>query len=111
MTKYAIIIPDGAADEKLDVLDGLSPIEAAKTPNIDKISIEGRQGIVHTIPPGMAAGSDVAMMSVLGYDPAEYYSGRAPLEAVAQNIPLKGSDWVFRRNLVTIANGKMADVG
>ncbi len=109
MTKYAIIIPDGAADDPLDVFDGKTPLEAADTPNIDRISIEGKQGIVHTIPEGMTAGSDIAQMSLLGYDPLQFYSGRAPLEAVAMDIDLRPDDWVFRCNLVTIADNLMAD--
>ena len=108
-TKYAIIIPDGASDFPLEVFDGKTPIEVAATPNIDKISINGKQGIVQTIPEGMTPGSDVAQMSLLGYDPMRYYSGRAPIEAVAQNINLKPDDWVFRCNLVTIADNLMAD--
>ncbi len=109
MTKYAIIIPDGAADEPLDEFNGKTPLEAAQTPNIDQISSEGRQGLVRTVPPGIEPGSDVAQMSVLGYDPRLYYSGRAPIEAVARNIKLALEDWVFRCNLVTIADGKMQD--
>lgn len=108
-TKYAIIIPDGAADEPLEVFDGQTVFQAAEIPNIDKISIQGRQGIVQTIPRGMTAGSDVAMMSLLGYNPLRYYSGRAPLEAVAQDISLTPDEWVFRCNLVTFADDKMAD--
>ena len=107
--KYVIIIPDGAADEPIEQFDGKTILEAADISNIDRISSEGRQGVVRTIPPGMTPGSDVAQMSLLGYDPAEYYTGRAPIEAVAKNIQLKPSDWVFRCNLVTIADGKMAD--
>ena len=83
--------------------------EAAETPNMDKISTEGRQGLVRTVPEDMEPGSDVAQMSLLGYDPRQYYSGRAPIEAVARNIGLAPGDWVFRCNLVTIADGKMAD--
>ena len=108
-TKYAIIIPDGAADEAIDIFDGKTAIEAASTPNIDQISIDGRQGTCRTIPPSMTAGSDVAQMCLLGYDPVEFYSGRAPLEAVAMDIDLAPDDWVFRCNLVTIADGIMAD--
>jgi len=88
---------------------GKTPLEAAETPNIDRISIEGRQGLVRTVPEGMEAGSDVAQMSLLGYDPRRYYTGRAPIEAVARGIKLGLDDWVFRCNLVTIADGKMAD--
>ena len=108
-TKYAIIIPDGAADESLEQFDEKTPIEAARTPNIDKISTLGRQGLVQTVPEKMEPGSDVAQMSLLGYDPGRYYTGRAPIEAVARNVKLSLEDWVFRCNLVTIADGKMAD--
>jgi len=109
VTKYAIIVPDGAADEPLEQFDGKTVLEAARIPNMDRVSTQGRQGIVRTIPEGMEPGSDVAQMSVLGYDPRRYYSGRAPIEAAARNIKLTMEDWVFRCNLVTIADGKMAD--
>jgi 2,3-bisphosphoglycerate-independent phosphoglycerate mutase len=108
-TKYAIIIPDGAADEPLEQFDEKTPIEAARTPNMDKISRLGKQGLIRTIPGKMEPGSDVAQMSLLGYDPKRYYTGRAPIEAVARNIKLSLEDWVFRCNLITIADGKMAD--
>ena len=109
MTKYAIIVPDGAADEPIEQFDNRTILEAAQTPNMDKVSVQGRQGLVRTVPEGMQPGSDVAQMSLLGYDPRQYYSGRAPIEAVARNIQLSGDDWVFRCNLVTIADDKMAD--
>ncbi len=109
MTKYAIIIPDGAADEPLEQFDNKTVLEAAHTPNMDKISTLGRQGLVRTVPADMEPGSDVAQMSLLGYDPKRYYTGRAPIEAVARNIKLSLDDWVFRCNLITIADGKMAD--
>jgi 2,3-bisphosphoglycerate-independent phosphoglycerate mutase len=108
-TKYAIIIPDGAADEPLEQFGNKTPLEAADKPNMDKISQRGRLGIVRTVPEGMEPGSDVAQMSLLGYDPKKYYTGRAPIEAVARNVQLSPDDWVFRCNLVTIADGKMAD--
>ncbi len=107
--KYVIIVPDGAADEPLDCFNGQTVIEAAQTPNMDRIAMDGRQGLMRTVPPGMTPGSDVAQMSLLGYDPQECYTGRAPIEAVAQQIPLAPDDWVFRCNLVTCADGKMAD--
>ncbi|OHB76452.1 MAG: cofactor-independent phosphoglycerate mutase [Planctomycetes bacterium RBG_16_55_9] len=107
--KYVIIVPDGAADEPLEQFGGQTVLEAAKTPNLDQISALGRQGLVQTIPDDMEAGSDVAQMSLLGYDPRRYYTGRAPIEAVARNIKLSLDDWVFRCNLVTIADGKMMD--
>jgi 2,3-bisphosphoglycerate-independent phosphoglycerate mutase len=109
MTKYAIIIPDGAADEPIEQFGNKTVLEAAETPNMDKISTLGRQGIVRTVPQDMEPGSDVAQMSLLGYDPLRYYSGRAPIEAEARNIKLSVTDWVFRCNLITIADGKMAD--
>lgn len=107
--KYAIIIPDGAADEPLQELHGRTPLEAASTPNMDWIAANGRQGRVQTIPKGFESGSDVAIMSLLGYDPAIYHTGRAPLEAAAQRIPLSPTDWVFRCNLVTVTDGIMKD--
>ena len=109
MTKYAIIVRDGAADEPIELFGGKTALEAAETPNMDRITTQGRQGLVRTVPGGMDPGSDVAQMSLLGYDPARYYTGRAPIEAAAQGIKLGASDWVFRCNLVTIADGKMAD--
>ncbi len=107
--KYAIIIPDGAADDPLAELGGKTPLEAAETANMDRIATEGRVGLVRTIPEGFESGSDVATMCLLGYDPAVYHTGRAPLEAAAQNIPLAPSDWVFRCNLVTVSDGIMKD--
>jgi 2,3-bisphosphoglycerate-independent phosphoglycerate mutase len=109
MTKYVVIVPDGAADEPLDQFEGQTPLEAAETPNMDRISIEGRQGLVRTVPEGLEPGSDVAQMSLLGYDPLRYYRGRAPIEAAARGLRLGRDDWVFRCNLVTIADGAMAD--
>jgi 2,3-bisphosphoglycerate-independent phosphoglycerate mutase len=109
VTKYVIIVPDGAADEPLKQFDNKTVIEAAKTPNMDKISSIGRQGLVRTVPKKMEPGSDVAQMSLLGYDPRKYYTGRAPIEAAARNIKLSLEDWVFRCNLITIADGEMAD--
>jgi 2,3-bisphosphoglycerate-independent phosphoglycerate mutase len=107
--KYAIIIPDGAADEPLKELGGKTPLEAAKTPNMDRIAMEGRIGLVRTVPQGFESGSDVATMCLLGYDPKIYHTGRAPLEAAAQRIPLSATDWVFRCNLVTVIDGIMKD--
>ncbi|MBC8472663.1 MAG: cofactor-independent phosphoglycerate mutase [Planctomycetes bacterium] len=109
MTKYVIVIPDGAADEPLEQFGNKTVLEAAHTPGMDKISTLGRQGLVRTVPVGMEAGSDVAQMSLLGYDPKRYYTGRAPIEAAARNIKLSLEDWVFRCNLITIADGEMAD--
>src|SRR5688572_429624 len=107
--KYAIIIPDGAADEPLPELGGKTPLEAANTPNMDRVATEGRQGLARTVPEGFESGSDVATMCLLGYDPSVYHTGRAPLEAAAQRIPLSPTDWVFRCNLVTVIDGVMKD--
>src|SRR6201994_4409424 len=107
--KYAIIIPDGAADEPLKELNGRTPLEAATTPNMDAIARAGKLGTARTVPQGFESGSDVATMSLLGYDPKVYHTGRAPLEAAAQQIPLAASDWVFRCNLVTVIDGVMKD--
>ena len=91
--KYALIIPDGAADEPLDELDGRTPLEVARTPNLDAIAAAGRLGLVSNVPRDRPPGSDVAIMSVLGYDPDRYYTGRAPLEAAAMGIELTDSQW------------------
>src|SRR5271154_6850484 len=107
--KYCIIIPDGAADDPLKELGGKTPLEAANTPNMDRVAMEGRIGLVRTVPEGFESGSDVATMSLLGYDPKAYHTGRAPLEAAAQRIPLTSTDWVFRCNLVTVVDGIMKD--
>ena len=107
--KYVIIVPDGAADKPLAEFGGKTIFEAASKPHIDAIVRNGRQGLSHTVPASLQPGSDVAMMAVLGYDPAKYYTGRAPIEAVAQGIPVGDDDWIFRCNLVTIRDGIMAD--
>jgi len=107
--KYAIVIPDGAADVPLDELGGRTPLAAAHTPNMDWVSANGRLGTVRNIPSGMSCGSDVAMLSVLGYDPKQCYTGRAPLEAAARGLKVEADQWVFRCNLVSIIDGVMED--
>ena len=107
--KYAMIIPDGAADVPLDELGGRTPLAAANTPNIDWITAHGKCGTVANVPDGMEPGSDVAMLSVFGYHPREYYTGRAPLEAAAQELKVADDEWVLRCNIVTIIDGKMID--
>ncbi|MCH7871302.1 MAG: hypothetical protein IID33_06340 [Planctomycetes bacterium] len=82
--KYAIILPDGAADEPVEKLGGRTPLEVAQTPHMDWVSSHGRQGCIRTVPEGFLPGSDVATLSLLGYDPKTDYTGRAPLEAVAR---------------------------
>jgi len=107
--KYAIIIPDGAADLPQESLGGKTPLQVADTPNMDLIAATGRIGTVSNIPDDKPAGSDVAILSVLGYDPGECYTGRAPLEAAALKIPVTDDDWIFRCNLVTVIEGIMED--
>ena len=107
--KYAIVIPDGAADLPIDELGGKTPLQAARTPHLDWIAVHGKYGTVCNIPKGMPCGSDVAILSVLGYDPKEHYTGRAPLEAAAQDLQVDPDEWIFRCNLVTIIDEKMED--
>lgn len=107
--KYAMVLPDGAADEPVDELDGRTPLEVARTPAIDWVATNGRQGRVVTVPEGFSPGSDVATLSLFGYDPNTYYTGRAPLEAAAQGLVVRPGELVFRCNFVTIVDGIMAD--
>ena len=107
--KYAIIIPDGAADVPLDELDGQTPLAAADLPNMDSIVSQGRCGTVCNVPNSLPCGSDVAIMSVMGYDPTEHYTGRAPLEAAARKLKVDPNQWIFRCNLVTMIDGVMED--
>ncbi|MBU6391626.1 MAG: cofactor-independent phosphoglycerate mutase [Planctomycetota bacterium] len=107
--KYCIIIPDGMADYAVDKLSGRTPIETARTPNLDFIAQNGQLGIVRTIPSGFPAGSDVANLTIVGYNPKEYYSGRAPLEAASIGIRLNDSDWAFRCNLITANEDALED--
>ncbi|MBN1436022.1 MAG: cofactor-independent phosphoglycerate mutase [Sedimentisphaerales bacterium] len=107
--KYAVIIMDGAADEPIEELQGQTVLERAHIPYTDTVSRTGRQGLVRTVPEGFPPGSDVAQMSIMGYEAKDCYSGRAPLEAAAQGIETDPSDWIFRCNLVTTADGVMLD--
>jgi len=102
--KYVIVLGDGMADESLEALGGMTPIEYAKTPYLDKLSKVSEIGMVHTIPDGMKPGSDTANLSVLGYDPQVYYSGRSPLEALSIGVPMKDTDIAIRCNIVTISD-------
>lgn len=101
--KYAIVLGDGMADEPIEALEGKTPLEYAKTPAMDQLSRMGQVGMVHTIPEGMKPGSDTANLSVMGYDPKKYYSGRSPLEALSIGIPMKNTDIAIRCNIVTIS--------
>ena len=100
--KYVLVLGDGMADEGVPALGGLSPLEYAETPVMDSLAAKGEIGIVHTIPKGMKPGSDTANLSVLGYDPAAYYSGRSPLEALSIGVPMKDTDISYRVNIVTL---------
>jgi 2,3-bisphosphoglycerate-independent phosphoglycerate mutase len=101
--KYVIVIPDGAADTSIPDLGNKTPLEVAKKPNMDWVAMNGKLGTVRTTPPGYSAGSDVCTLCLLGYEPAKYHPGRAPLEAAAMGLQLDPQqDWVFRCNLVTI---------
>jgi 2,3-bisphosphoglycerate-independent phosphoglycerate mutase len=107
--KYVLIIPDGAADRPSASLSGRTPLEVARLPHMNRIAALGRLGTVQTVPADMTPGSDVAILSLLGYDPTKHYTGRAPLEAVARGIELGPDDWVFRCNLVTVGDDEMLD--
>lgn len=102
--KYIVVLGDGMADEPIEALGGKTPLEYADTPMMDKLSKKGEVGMVHTIPDGMKPGSDTANLSVLGYDPKQYYSGRSPLEALSIGVPMKETDIAIRCNIVTISD-------
>lgn len=101
--KYVVVLGDGMADEPIEALGGKTPLAYAKTPNMDKLSKLSEVGMVHTIPDGMKPGSDTANLSVMGYDPKKYYSGRSPLEALSIGVPMKDTDIAIRCNIVTLS--------
>lgn len=101
--KYLIILGDGMADRPIEALGNLTPLAYASTPMMDELAKEGEIGMVHTIPSGMSPGSDTANLSVLGYDPKKYYSGRSPLEALSIGVQMKDTDIALRCNLVTLS--------
>lgn len=107
--KYIILVGDGMADFPIPELDNRTPLEYARTPNMDAVAKAGRVGLVKTVPDGIPPGSDVANMSLMGYDPVKYYSGRAPIEAASMGIALDKTDVAFRCNLVTLKCGLMED--
>ncbi len=102
--KYVIVLGDGMADYSIDELDGKTPLEYAKTPTMDALAVKSEIGLVHTIPDGMSPGSDTANLSVVGYDPKIYYSGRSPLEALSIGVDMKPTDISFRCNIVTVSD-------
>jgi 2,3-bisphosphoglycerate-independent phosphoglycerate mutase len=107
--KYVLIIGDGMADYPVPELGGKTPLEAARTPNFDFIASHGTGGLVQTIPAGMAPGSEIATLSILGCDPQRYYTGRAPLEAASMGVALRPGQIGYRCNLITHENGLVKD--
>jgi len=105
--KYVLVIPDGTADEPQASLGGKTPLQAARIPHMDAVAASGIVGRADHVPASMPSGSDVGTMSLFGYNPLEYHTGRAPLEAAAQGIELGALDWAVRCNFVTIADGLM----
>jgi 2,3-bisphosphoglycerate-independent phosphoglycerate mutase len=107
--KYVIVIPDGCADEPQASLGGKTPLQAARTPNMDRIARMGLVGRSDNVPPSLTPASDVATLSLFGYDPLVVYTGRAPLEAAAMGLKLGPSDWAIRCNLVYVDNEELRD--
>lgn len=101
--KYIVVLGDGMADEPIEELGGKTPIAFARTEELDRLAGLSEIGMVHTIPEGMSPGSDTANLSVMGYDPRKYYTGRSPLEALSIGIPMKDTDVALRCNLVTLS--------
>ncbi len=102
--KYLVVLYDGMADYPVPALDGKTPMELAKKPLLDKLARYGKVGTVKTVADGLKPGSDIANMSVLGYNPKECYTGRSPLEAVSIGVDMKDTDIIFRTNLVTLSD-------
>jgi len=109
--KYIVLIGDGMADEPLQEIGNKTVLQASNTTNMDYLVNKGRAGLARTVPEGMPPGSDVANMSIIGYDPKKYYTGRSPLEAASMKIELEKGDVAFRCNLITIKDEKIADHG
>lgn len=107
--KYAIVIPDGCADEPVAQLGNQTPLQAARVPNMDRIAQAGVVGLANNVPTPLTPASDVATLSLFGYNPLECYTGRAPLEAAAMGIHLGPNDWAIRCNLVYAPDGHMRD--
>ncbi len=108
--KYVVCVPDGCADEPVDELDGKTPLQVADMPNLAALAARGEVGRAAVIPTGMAPGSDVGNMSIFGYDPAEFHTGRAPIEAAALGLKLRPDQLAYRCNLVTVGDdGTMVD--
>src|SRR5574344_1050854 len=104
--KYVIVLGDGMADRPIEEIDQKTPLEYAETPTLDCLSKVSEIGLVHTIPEGMKPGSDTANLSVLGYDPKKYYTGRSPLEALSIGVDMKDTDVAIRCNIVTVSENE-----
>ena len=100
--KYLIVVPDGSADDPIDSLGGRTPLEAADLSTIDMLASKGEIGFCKTVPDGISPGSDSANLSVMGYDPRKYLTGRSPLEAAAIGVDMSDDDISFRVNFVTV---------
>ncbi|MGC8816282.1 MAG: cofactor-independent phosphoglycerate mutase [Candidatus Hadarchaeum sp.] len=107
--KFIIVVGDGMADYPVEELGGRTPLEVAEKPNLDRLASEGKVGLVSTIPPGMSKDSAVAALSILGYDPKRYFTGRGPLVAGSMGFDLGPNDVAFRCNLVTEKDGRLID--
>ncbi len=107
--KYIVVIGDGMADYPVEELGNKTPLQVAHKPNMDEIAARGKNGLLVTIPEGMEAGSDIANLSIMGYDPKEYYTGRGPLEAASIGVKMGPEDVAFRCNLITERDGLIAD--
>src|SRR5215470_7281953 len=103
--KFVVLQGDGMADEPIAELGNKTPLEVANTPNLDRMARAGILGLTRTIPPGLPPGSDVGTMSLLGYDPRRYHTGRSPIEAASMGVELGPEDVAFRCNLVTLGTG------
>ena len=100
--KYIVVLGDGMADEPIDALGGLTPLEAAATPTMDALASGGEMGMVQNVPLGMSPGSEIANLSVMGYDPTTDFTGRSPLEALSVGVEMESDDVIFRCNVVTL---------
>ena len=100
--KYLVVVPDGAGDEPVEKLEGKTPLEVAEMPYINGLAAKGEVGMVRTVPPGIAPGSDAANLSVMGYDPLTDFSGRSPLESLSVGVEMDPDDIFFRCNVETV---------
>ena len=101
--KYVIVLGDGMADEPIEAIGNTTPLEHADTPTLDKLAKKAEIGTVNNVPKGMKPGSDTANLSVMGYNPEIYYTGRSPLEALSIGVDMKETDIAFRANIVTLS--------